>query len=257
MRFKLNLKIENQGKAEIPFSYLYECSAVIYKILSRSDKAFAAWLHDNGFAADNKKFKLFTFSFLDIPKYKKYGDKIEILSDHMDWQISFLPERSTQEFVQGLFKEQQLEIGTRQASVRCRVQNVSMLPEPNFNEKMIFRTISPVCIQLKRDDESFEYISPDHHQAEKILRSNALDKYKAFYGNDYTKTNFPFHMHLLSKPVSKLITVKAGTTEETKIRGYLFKFILYAPIDLMKIIYHAGLGGKNSLGFGIVEEVNN
>lgn len=76
MRFKLTLKVLSSGlKYSIPISYHYELSAAIYKILASSDVAYAEWLHDNGFNCDTKRFKLFTFSDLVVPRYELDRDR--------------------------------------------------------------------------------------------------------------------------------------------------------------------------------------
>ena len=95
MRFKITLVADKRAFGDkISLNYQYECSAVIYKILSQSDEAYARWLHDNGFRTDGKQFKLFTFSRLNISKWKRQGDSLQLLSDTVEWEISFLPERS-------------------------------------------------------------------------------------------------------------------------------------------------------------------
>jgi CRISPR-associated endoribonuclease Cas6 len=45
----------------------------------------------------------------------------------------------------------------------------------------------------------------------------------------------PFDFQLLNKPKSKLVTVKAGTPQETKIRGYLFAFKLKADLRARRL----------------------
>ena len=60
MRFKLTLKINREKYGDtLPLSYQYEASSAIYRILSKADKEYSTWLHDNGFNLEpKKKFKL-------------------------------------------------------------------------------------------------------------------------------------------------------------------------------------------------------
>lgn len=256
MRFKLTLSIDKSAYgSRLPFNYQYEQSAVIYKILSQSDAAFAEWLHDNGFNADRKQFKLFVFSRLQIESFRVEKNRLNILSDTVDWHISFLPERSTREFVQGLFREQSFELGNREAKIKCRVQSIEMSPPPSFNETMKFKTLSPICIALNKEDGTIEYIAPDHPEAIRLLRQNLLDKYCSFYGKQLSIIDFPFSVKPLSKPKSALITVKAATPQETKVRGFMCDIAVTAPVELMSTLYESGLGSKNSLGFGMLEEI--
>ena len=49
MRFKLTLQVQPHALGrELPLNYSYECSAAIYRILSRSDENYSLWLHENG-----------------------------------------------------------------------------------------------------------------------------------------------------------------------------------------------------------------
>lgn len=255
MRFNLTLSIDKQQFGDIiPLNYQYAASALIYKILSNSGSEFSLWLHENGFQENQRRFKLFTFSRLYIPRYSIEGSYLKILSDSIEWYISFLPERSTQEFVQGLFKEQQFfELGDRRANIRFRVQGVEILPSPVFKETMTFKTLSPACIVRQEEDGSEKYISPDHPDAASIVKLNLLNKYRAFYGHDFPEEYFPFSLRVLTNPRSSLITIKEGMPQESKIRGFMCRFELTAPVELMKIMYETGLGSKNSQGFGMSE----
>jgi len=254
MRFKLYLSIDKHTFGNrLPFNYQYELSAVIYKILAGANQAFAEWLHDNGFVSDKKIFKLFSFSRLQIPQYRMEGSFLKILSDTAEWYLSFLPERSTQEFIQGVFREQQFELGNRQARIRCRVQSIEMLSLPLFTEQMSFRTLSPMCLTLKRENGTDEYVAPDHPMAKELIRQNLLDKYKAFTGNDFPNHDAVFDFKVTNQPRSSLVTIKADTPQESKIRAFGCNFQLTAPVELMKICYDCGIGSKNSMGFGMVE----
>ena len=59
----------------------------------------------------------------------------------MIWEISFLPEESTQEFILGVFKEQSFEIGNKGSVVRFVVKNVEAIPMPEFKEGNILNGI--------------------------------------------------------------------------------------------------------------------
>lgn len=256
MRFKLKLHIDKQIHGNtLPFNYQYECSAVIYKMLAKSDAVFSQWLHDNGFQADKKQFKLFTYSRLLIPKFSVQGSYMKIHSDELEWNISFIPESSTQQFIQGIFGEQEFELGNRHARIHCRVQQIELTPPPLFTEKMQFSLLSPVCLTLKHPEKTEEYIAPDHPQASALIRQNLLDKHKAWLGTEFPGNDFPFEIKILTKPRTALITIKAETPEESKIRGYMCDFEMIAPVQLMKIMYEGGIGGKNSMGFGMVKSI--
>lgn len=132
MRFKLVLQIDKKYGNRLPFNYQYEQMAVIYKILSLSSESYANWLHDNGFELDGKQFKLFTYSSLIIPSRwldKEHGC-LHINSDTVEWYISFLPEKSTRQFIQGIFMEQTFQLGNMTEC--CSIQSTECRDVTSF-----------------------------------------------------------------------------------------------------------------------------
>lgn len=256
MRFKLTLSLINSFGRKLPLNYQYEQSAAIYRILAQANEEYTTWLHENGFKLESgKSFKLFSFSRFEIEKYRilKQTAEMEILSDNVVWYISFLPEKSTEQFIKGIFNNQQFEVGTRKSNVRFQVQNIEVILLPIFAATMTYRTLSPVCLALKQEKGYEQYISPAHPEARRLIRINLLDKYKVSTGDKFPISDFPFEIDVLDEPKSSLITIKANTPEESRVRGFMCRFTLTAPVELQKILYESGCGGKNSQGFGMVE----
>lgn len=251
MRFKLILAIEG-GYRKLPINYQYELSAFVYQTLQKGDNELASWLHENGFILDGKQFKLFTFSNFVIPQYEISGDRITVKSDTISWYISFLPEVSTEVFIKGLFSGLNFKIGDNKSSVQFSVKNIELLPPPVFLQNMIFKTYSPICISRKNENNKIDYINPSDSYAKGAILKNILNKYRAFYGKEY-ENGFDFDFILHSEPKAKLILIKAGKPEQTKIKGYKCIFEIKAPTDLIKIMYDSGIGEKGSLGFGFLE----
>ncbi len=255
MRFKLTLEVNKRAFGDVlPINYQYEQSAVIYRILSRASEDFASWLHDNGFTLENgKQFKLFCFSRLKIEKRQLLPkeERLRILSDVVEWQISFLPEKSTEKFIQGIFSNQTFEIGDKISVVQFHVRNVEVLPAPDYTEEMEFSTMSPMCLRCRQDDGGVEYLSPLDARASQAILSSLLSRYEAFYGHPFGGAP-DFQFTLLNEPKSVLVKIKAGTLEQTKVRGFMCQFRMKAPIELMKIMYESGIGEESAQGFGCV-----
>lgn len=257
MRFRLTLSVNKSAFGNLlPINYQYEQSAVIYKILARASEDYALWLHENGFQLEGvgKKFKLFTFSRFSIENYKifKNSERLAILSNTIEWIISFLPEKSTEKFIQGVFANQVFEIGDKNSTIRFNVQNIEIISPPTYCETMSFSTISPICIRHRKSDGSIEYLSPDSPLFVQGVLEGALSRYKILKGYDCAVAP-EFKFELISQPKSVLVKIKAGTPQQTKVRGYMFKFSMHAPIELMKIMYESGMGEECSQGFGCVE----
>ena len=257
MRFKLIVEVNRRAfGSKLPINYQYEQSAAIYKILSGADDAYASWLHDNGFRLESgKTFKFFTYSRFKIEQYRilRETERLQILSDTVEWQIGFLPEKSTEKFIQGIFQNQVFEIGDTQSVVQFVVRSVEVMPEPEYSEKMIFSTLSPICLKCQLSDNKVTYLNPTDARAPFLLFNGLFDKYKLFYGKDCPYTLSECRLKILDVPKSALIKIKTGMPEETKIRGFMCKFEVEAPIELMRLMYEGGVGVLNSQGFGCLK----
>jgi CRISPR-associated endoribonuclease Cas6 len=250
MRFRLTLEVDREAYGNmIPLSYQYELSAWIYSVIARSNSIYSLWLHDNGFSDKNKKFKMFTFSNLQVPEFKRIDDRLCILSNRITLYLSFLPEKSTEEFIKGIFSETESNLGDSKSKIRFRVQSLELLPPPVFDNTE-FETLSPIVVALKKPNGSVEYVSPESENYGLLLFNNLKEKYKAFYGNVIETESFDFK--LLSAAYSKLIKIKANTSFETKVKGFNFAFKMNTDERLLKIMYETGAGEKGSLGFGMV-----
>ncbi|MBO1364471.1 CRISPR-associated endoribonuclease Cas6 [Prevotella sp. A2931] len=256
MRFKIIFQIDRKYGDCLPVNYQYEQSAMIYKILSKANAEFSAWLHDNGFKLDNgKHFKLFCYSRFQFEKYRilpKAGC-INIIGNKIEWLVSFLPEQTTAEFVQGLFANQHVVVGNKDYRVALDVVGIEAQPSLSLEEKMEFRANSAICIRERQGDR-VQYLSPmDNHYRDGLLKG-LLARYESFYGQSFTGDVSSFDFELMTdKPKSTLVTIKAGTPDQTRVRGFRYDFRLTAPIELMKIAYDGGLGELCSQGFGFIE----
>lgn len=258
MRFKLTLKIDREKYGDLlPLSYQYEASSAIYRILSRADKDYATWLHNNGFYMEKgKKFKLFTFSRI-FGQFKIYKDtgRIRYWGDTAEWYVSFLPEKTTQKFIEGLFVNQIFEIGDKKSAVQFHIVCVEAMPEPEYSEEMEFETLSPMCIKLKNENGKTDYLSPADVRAPFLVFNGLLDRYKIFYGEPLPCSPADCKLEVTSEPKSALILIKAGTMAQTNVRGFQCRFKVKAPVEIMKLIYNSGIGAQNSIGFGCVEVI--
>lgn len=255
MRFKITLQLQPKVMGrEMPINYQYPLQSAIYKIFACGDSEFSAWLHENGYQQEGKRFKLFTFSNLIVPNYgiDKQRERLIIKSDIVTLYISLLPERSTQKFIQGLFQQQIIQVADYISGVQFVVREIQVLPSLEYHPDMTFRTLSPICVSLRNERGHMDYLAPIDPRYEQGILAGLLARYDAIYGTPFSGTPH-CHLQLLSDPKSSLIRIKAGTPNETRVRGYRFSFKVDLPEELMSIAYESGLGEKGSMGFGMIE----
>jgi CRISPR-associated endoribonuclease Cas6 len=257
MRFQLTLK--PQGiQAIVPINYQYEISGWIYKTLHFGNPEFSEWLHNHGYLDGKKQFRFFTFSNLEIEQVQIQGDRLKMGNQPCFIYISFLLEEAIEPFIIGLFKNQTFGIGDKISRADFYVSGIEKLPEPAWENTMHFKSLSPVVISYKSDPtaRTATYLSPADSNYEELFFHNLLTRYRTYKVQkqsipDITEYN-PSEMSLkvTGKVFSKMIKIKAGTPEQTLIKGFKYDFILTAPKELIRLGYYAGFGEKNSLGFG-------
>lgn len=260
MRIQLSISPARQHRI-LPINYQYEFSAWIYKMIHYGDKKFAAWLHKQGYTSGNKSFKLFTFSNLNMERFKVFKDRFKIVSDEAKLILTFHIDETAQHFVTGLFQNSTFTISDRKSQVDFEVKSVEVLQLPDFpeeNEEIRFNALSPICVTKPVEMNgslSAEYLSPEHSEYERRFFENLVTRYKTVHPevNGEFDTIGDFHFKAVSKPKSRLIKIKADTPQETQVRGFLYDFVCTAPAELLRFGYEAGFAEKNALGFGCVD----
>jgi CRISPR-associated endoribonuclease Cas6 len=263
LRFKLTLAC-NKFPVSLPVNYQYPLSSAIYHIIQSADAEFASFLHDTGYGQGFKSFKLFTFSDIITP-FKMRGDRMQLLTNKAEVIICFYLPDAAENFIKGLFMNQQIEIGDKISRVSFHVEQIeSIAEEINFkkDKEILLQPLSPLVAGIKNEKGNYTYLDPcDSRFAERLMH-NWLQKYKAIYAasddmldrlKEETSLNILFFPN---PPQSRLITIKAGSTEETKIRGFKkFRLEVMASKELLEIALGAGLGLYNAQGMGCVEMV--
>ncbi len=249
MRIKFHLKPIGQSKI-LPMNYQYEVASWLYKIIDSINPGYGDFLHNEGYSdGKSRSYKFFTFSNFHIPQKKVERDRLHILGDHLFFQVGFVMDEASTSLILGVMENARFTIRDHISGVDFMIDRIERMYEPEFTDRMKFRTISPICVSRSTQKQA-EYLAPDHPDYGELLIHNLIQKYRFF------EPNFPEKVYsyfsVTNEPHSKLITIKAGTTHPIQVRGYLFDFIIKAPPELIRMGYSAGFGEKNSLGFGCV-----
>ena len=261
---RLHLLLHPQRKhTAIPFNYIYSLSSAIYRWIEDSSPAYSSFLHNKGFSIEGtiKKFRHFCFSQLNIPRRKIFNGSIIILTPTVDWYISMPVEESVQHLVTGIFERQEFFIGDEEN--RFVVEQVETLPDPPWERIMKFRMLSPVTVSIPEDRNGKfmpHYLQPDDPHLNEALRTNILNKYLSLYNHPPSNTDFrcTLDQKFISDrggitKITKLITIKEGRQDETKVRGFMCPLTIEGNPELIKLAYESGLGEKGSMGFGMIE----
>lgn len=238
MRLKITLK--GNDNLKIPYNYNYSLSSLIYNKIA--DSNLAKKIHSSS------SFKFFTFSQLYIYQ-KKFNENSIIAKDGIiSFYLSSPSGTLIKNFAQGFLKNE-----VEFLNKKMNVMNVEMLKTPDFDNKTTFNTISPIIIRSKREinGEIKIWDLPPSDDFFRGIESNLIKKYCTFNKID----NIDNHINICSEMANvkrKRISINKGL-KTTYHRAYMLDLILEGDVDLIKFAYDAGLGEKNSMGFGMVE----
>lgn len=245
----------------IPVNYQYPLSAALYRIIAKGNAQYARFLHQTGYG---KGFKFFTFSQINCP-FRIIGDRLKIQDYELSFRISFHLPETTENFIKGLFQSECLDIADKKSRARFTVKSIVACPNPlaRYPENEIvnatLKPTSQVVAGMPKDDRKYDYLSPGDVRFTESLLYNWRSKIATCYEETTAQRAF---LLMETAPVklpfkSRLITVKAGTPEETKVRGWLnFELRVTAERRFVELLLNAGAGLYNAMGFGGVEVVD-
>lgn len=241
MRFKVTL--ETAEHTAISLNYQYALMSAIYDTLEQGNVEYAKFLHEQGYQ-NQRRFKLFTFSNLLTNRFK-----VERGYLYLRGKVYFIVSSPVQDFILNLiagFRDKKyLEINHS----KFLISGIEISEEPQYLPSMNYKSISPYTVSRQRDDGRVHYLRENETQElEERLKNNILRKAEIL---KITDTDIKFT--LPNRKKSKLITIKEGRFDEIKVKSIVSDVTITAPASLQRLCYEAGIGEKNSMGFGCLE----
>lgn len=245
---RITLDFQSDQEVNLPIHYNNILQAFLYKNLS--DKDYQKFIHGTGYQIDNKKFKLFTFSKL-LGKFKIHSDRGQIsFYPPIKLVISSAVEQFITDLAETLIKTDNINLGKN----ILQIASVSVHRNINLPEKVQIKMLSPMLAYSttqQEDKKTTNYYSPWQKAFVDIVHNNLLDKYELIYGQRLPNSEFSLIPNGSQENKFKKIIEYKGTY----IVAYSGIYWLKADPDLIKVAYDAGLGSKNSQGFGCWEVV--
>jgi CRISPR-associated endoribonuclease Cas6 len=247
---KLTLQA-SQRATLLPLNYNHAVASLIYDTVGHASTAFAARLHDEGFSADGRRFKLFTFSRLTARRSRIKEDRLLLEDPLITLQIGSPVTDFIEHFVAGLFQVETFAI----AGARFTLQQAETLPTPAFTAQMSFRALSPITESVRDEQGGVRFLSPADDWSE-IMQRNLLRKHQALYGHAPSDAplRWTWDQTYLDEAARRGRRASALTDiRGIKIRGWLAPFTVEGSPQLIELGYEAGFGSRNSMGFGMAE----
>lgn len=242
MRVVLNLRNKQDKPVILPTSYNHLVQAAIYSNISPN---LANFLHEKGFVFDKRRFKMLTFSRLEGDFILDKNRKQFVYKDGLILRISSPIERFIEEIASAIVKRGFIFLGDNQ----LKVTEMAFPAQPIIKKgKVRIRMLSPLTVYstLMTSDgrKKTYYYSPYEKEFSMLVGANAKKKYFLLSGK-----NIKSKISIVPLRVKEVVTLYKGTI----VKGWMGHFILDGPTSLIKTAYDAGLGAKNSEGFGMFE----
>ena len=254
MRVVIRLETKG-GSISLPIHYNRLIQGFIYRNIS---KALADRYHNGGFSYGKRHYKLFVFSRLLSRKVSvDTASGIISFKDPVYLKIGALDTRLLESLAIYLLKRQFIKLGGN----LCRFASIEVESPINVDGSVLVKAISPISVHRtlydKEGRKKTYYFSPWEAEFSELILDNLKRKAKAFYGES---VELPEVEHPVVVPVrvssgnlKTLIYRKNG--RDYVIKGWMGLYELRLPQFYFDIAYSAGLGARNSLGFGMVEVV--
>lgn len=245
---RISVRFTSNNKIALPISYNHMLQAFIYKHI---DEKLGRHLHDGGFSAvanEKRKFKLFTFSRIigNVSFEKEKG--VFRVKPPFEIIVSSPVKNLIQSLAETLVRVDVLQLNKQDIYLK----SINVYFMPSLNSEMLVSMLSPVTIYstLSRPEgkKKTYYYSPFEKEFSMLLEKNARAKYQALYNMDPGSLSFEIEPVGIQKEHEKIIEYKG-----TIIKGWMGQYRLKGSTELMALTYDAGLGSKNSQGFGCFE----
>lgn len=230
----------------LPLSNLHLFQSLIYRILPPERAAF---LHSEGYLVDGRRMKLFAMSWPVAPKKPHIDDTSITFPLPVRLVVSTPVVETLDGIAGGALSAEELRIGNN--NIFC--ERIEAVQHRVDGERVEIKTLSPItCYEhLERNGRPYTlYLNPYQPDFSISVHNNLTRKFRAFYPDRPVPEG-----RVTIAPVGTVRQRVARFSPESKfpIKGWSGRFRLEGPKELLQMGLDAGLGAKNSGGWGCVE----
>jgi len=238
------------GSLELPIHYNHLIQAMIYRSL---DGALAEWFHDEGYSYGKRRFKLFTFSRL-LSHNRRYDAQKKTITfiGSLELKIGSVDVKLLESLAVHLVRQREVQL----RGTPCHFASVEVEMPVKTSGPVAVRTLSPIVVYSTLKDASGRkktyYYNPWEREFQEKILENLRRKWAALHGSEEPPSMEGAYIKPLrvSKRNEAIVKFKG-----TVIKGWTGLYELSLPEPYFSLAYDAGLGSKNSQGFGMVEVV--
>lgn len=238
---RLEIRLDPVEPGMLPPNYREALQAVIYRNLP---PPLADALHDGRYWEGRRPVKPFVFSQLSGAVAYQRADGFSV-SGLVWFRFASPAVDLVQALAEGLLRNGIIRL----ASLHFAVREIAALPDPSLEPPLVVRTLSPITVYrtVERDGRRYtQYYNPLAREFAELVAANLARKAEVL-GLSCPE---PIQTHPLGVgPRNRRLEQYKGTW----IEAWAGRFRLEGPEQMLWLALHAGLGAKNSQGFGYVD----
>ncbi len=244
---QLIITFTSQKEIILPFEHNHLLQAALYNQIEQP--GLRHFLHEHGFTFGQRKFKLFTFSRLH-GRFRVCSPTREIIfSPPCRWVVCSPLPLVVEEIAKGLLKEGRVRLG----KAVLQVESVSVRSFTVTKNEVTVKMLSPLTVYSTLENSGHRhtyYYTPYEPRFQLLVGENLAKKYQLIFGRPADTSGFSIVPLKVGERDLKVVKFKG-----TVIKGWMGIYRLTGDPHLLEVALDAGLGSKNSQGFGCCELV--
>lgn len=236
----IKLVIKPYKNLILPFAHFDIFQGVAYKLMSY-DSELSKKIHDRQFDGI-KPFKYFCFTDL-AGKYAVSGKKL-IYKDSFIWELRSADDRIIDAVMESVKHNSIMEIYKQ----RVEIISAEISKKVFLSDTIDIKMNTPIVIYKTNKTGYVNYRNPFEKEFYEGVINNIRNKYSSFFGKGIDS-----NIEVICPEQSerdKCVT----KYKDMIITAWYGRYRINAKPEILDFIYHTGLGGKNSMGFGTIAE---
>jgi CRISPR-associated endoribonuclease Cas6 len=238
---RLEIRLDPVEPGMLPPNYREALQAVIYRNLP---PPLADALHDGRYWEGRRPVKPFVFSQLSGAVTYQRADGFSV-SGLVWFRFASPAVDLVQALAEGLLRNGIIRL----ASLHFAVREVAALPAPSLEPPLVVRALSPITVYRTFEQDGrrrTQYYNPLAREFAELVAANLSRKAEAL--------RLPHAEPIRIQPLG--VSQRHRRLEQYKgtwIEAWAGRFRLEGPEQMLWLALHAGLGAKNSQGFGCID----
>lgn len=241
---QLTIFFNAPGTVTVPVQYSHRLQGLIYRQME--NPVLRSYLHDQGFALEKRRFKLFTFSRLmgRASRYDKATGQL-ILTPPLSLVVCSPIPFILQELGTGFLRQGRVRLGDVSLTVKEMATAAPRATQNNLRVRMLSPLVTYSTLDGTGGRAYTYYYSPFEPRFGELIGANLAKKHLLVHGRPPLADGFTIRPVRVEDRDQKVTYYK-----DTVVKGWMGDYELSGDPALLQVALDAGMGAKNSQGYG-------